>query len=133
MSKKKPTRRLSRVRKRGAAAKSEPATWTLDQVHEGQTYRFQTTLSDADVDLFAPLTGYTLQRHPPGTAISVAKQMFGLPGGELDEFKLFGLTGVPEDSAFLHDGSMHYLADAPRRPCRVNCCLNWANLTDPIE
>jgi hypothetical protein len=55
---------------------------------------------------------YTLQKHLPGTAISVAKQMFGLPGGELDEFKLFGFTGVPEDSAFLHDGSMHYLADA---------------------
>jgi acyl dehydratase len=56
MPKKKPTRRLPRVHKRGAAAKNEPAAWTLDQVHEGQTYRFQTTLSDADVDSFASLT-----------------------------------------------------------------------------
>ena len=54
---------------------------------------------------------YALQKHLLGTTISVTKQMFGLPGGELDAFKLFGLTSVPGDSAFLHDGSMHYLAD----------------------
>jgi 3-hydroxybutyryl-CoA dehydratase len=63
MQKKKPMRRLPkkqvrpRVRKRGASAKSEPAAWTLDQIQEGQTYRFETTLSDADVDSFATLTG----------------------------------------------------------------------------
>jgi hypothetical protein len=55
---------------------------------------------------------YALQKHLLGTAITVTTQMFGLPGGELDEFKLFGLTSVPDDSAFLHDGSMHYLPDA---------------------
>jgi hypothetical protein len=33
-------------------------------------------------------------------------------GGELDAFNLFGLTTVLGDSAFLHDGSMHYLADS---------------------
>jgi acyl dehydratase len=46
-----------RVRKRSAAVKREPAAWTLDQIREGQTYRFQTMLSEADVDSFATLTG----------------------------------------------------------------------------
>jgi acyl dehydratase len=63
MQKKKPMRRLPkeqarpRVRKLGASAKSEPAAWTLDQIQEGQTCCFETTLSDADVDSFATLTG----------------------------------------------------------------------------
>lgn len=56
---------------------------------------------------------YALQKHPLGSAVSVAKQMFGLPAGELDEFKLFGLATTPDnDFAFLHDGSMYYLADS---------------------
>jgi 3-hydroxybutyryl-CoA dehydratase len=55
MPKKKPTRRLPR--KRVSAAKREPAAWTLDQIQEGQTYRFQTMLSEVDVDTFAMLTG----------------------------------------------------------------------------
>lgn len=55
MPKKKPTRRLPR--KRVSAAKREPAAWTLDQIQEGQTCRFQTMLSEVDVDTFAMLTG----------------------------------------------------------------------------
>lgn len=46
MPKKKPTRRLPRVHNRVAAAESEPAAWTLDQIHEGQTYRFATLTGD---------------------------------------------------------------------------------------
>jgi 3-hydroxybutyryl-CoA dehydratase len=57
MPKKKPTRRSRRAHARGAITPSEPAVWTLDQIHEGQTYRFQTILSEADVDSFATLTG----------------------------------------------------------------------------
>jgi 3-hydroxybutyryl-CoA dehydratase len=63
MPKKKSTRRLPkkrikpRIHKHGGAAKREPAAWTLDQIREGQTYRFQTMLSEADVDSFAALTG----------------------------------------------------------------------------
>jgi hypothetical protein len=55
---------------------------------------------------------YSLQKHLLGTTISVAKQIFSSPGGELDDFKLFGLTSVPDESAFVHDGSMHYLTDS---------------------
>ncbi|MGB8629837.1 MAG: hypothetical protein WCD69_10655 [Xanthobacteraceae bacterium] len=54
---------------------------------------------------------YVLKIHPLDTAMSVGKQMIGLPAGEFDAFKLFGLTTVPDENAFLHDGSMHYLAD----------------------
>jgi 3-hydroxybutyryl-CoA dehydratase len=57
MPKKKPTRRSRRAHAHGAVAQSEPAVWTLDQIHEGQTYQFQTMLSEADVDSFATLTG----------------------------------------------------------------------------
>jgi len=57
MPKKKPTKRRRRAHAHGAVAQSEPAAWTLDQIHEGQTYRFETMLSEADVDSFATLTG----------------------------------------------------------------------------
>jgi 3-hydroxybutyryl-CoA dehydratase len=57
MPKKKPARRLPRINKRSAAAAREPAAWTLDRIHEGQTYRFQTMLSEAALDSFAMLTG----------------------------------------------------------------------------
>jgi len=63
MAQHKPPRRLAkkrikpRVREHGAAGKNEPAAWTLDQIQEGQTYRFETVLSEADIDSFAALTG----------------------------------------------------------------------------
>jgi hypothetical protein len=63
---------------------------------------------------------YAFQGHPLNTVNSVGKQMFGVPGDKLDEFKVFGLTTVPSDGAFVHDGSYHYSADSiAKAPGRV--------------
>jgi len=50
--------------------------------------------------------------YPRDTTITVAKQMAGLRGGELDGFRLFGLTTESgSQGAFLYDGSMHYFPE----------------------